>query len=153
MSHLFAWPYRFINVRRGRGPAEPQEPQNPATDIDKTYSREFDCNRSANDLFRTLRRDFSKFANFAVPLAGGLGTAGIHFEKGPITEGRTINITTGIISNVAVPGTSVLPSDTRPISVTVQNASTTSFTFRPIPGTCYIREQYRLQQTMRVPAG
>jgi len=109
-------------------------PQNTATDIDKTWSREFDCNRSANDLFRTLRRDFSKFASFAGPLAGGLGTAGIHFEKGPVTEGRTIGITTGIISNVAVPGTSVLPSETRQISVTVQNATTTSFTFRTNPG-------------------
>lgn len=109
-------------------------PQNTATDIDKTWSREFDCNRSANDLFRTLRRNFSKFANFAGPLAGGLGTAGIHFEKGPITQGRTIGITTGVISNVAVPGTSVLPSETRQISVTVQNASTTSFTFRTNAG-------------------
>lgn len=35
---------------------------------------------------------------------------------------------------MAVPGTSVLPSETSQISVTVQNASTTSFTFRTNPG-------------------
>jgi len=110
------------------------KPQNPATDIDKTWSREFDCNRSANDLFRTLRRDFSRFANFASEIAGGLGTAGINFAKGPITQGRTIGITTGVISNSPVPGTSTIPYEIRQISVTVQNASTTSFTFRTNPG-------------------
>ncbi len=121
------WDYSLINTGFA-------VPQNPALDIDRTWSREFDCNRSASDLFRTLRSEFSKFASFAGPIAGGLGTAGIHFDKGPIIQRRTIDITTGVISNETVPGTSILPSQARQISVTVQNVSTTSFTFQTNPG-------------------
>jgi RHS repeat-associated protein len=107
---------------------------NPNLDIDTPFSREFDCNRNANHLFRTLRRNFSKFASYAGPFAGELATAFISFEKGPVTEGRVINISTGVLSNAAVPGTGAVPSQGRQISVTVQNVSTTSFTFKTNPG-------------------
>jgi hypothetical protein len=103
-------------------------PQNPAP-VDKGYAWWGDCNRSANDLMRTVRRDFSKFGNFSEPVAGGLGVAGIKFDSGPITQGRTIGITVGGFSTVD-PSISY----SRSMSVTVSSASTQSFTFTTNPG-------------------
>ena len=49
---------------------------------------------------RTIRRDFSKFGNYVESAAGGLAVAGIHFDSGPITQGRVIGITVGAVSTV-----------------------------------------------------
>ncbi len=78
---------------------------------------------------RTVRRDFSKFGNFAEPVAGGTAVAGIHFDSGPITQGRVIGITVGAVSTVD-PSLSY----SQRVSVTVNPASTTSFTFVTNPG-------------------
>ena len=103
----------------------PQEP-----DVPKDYTREFDCNRSANDVFRTIRRDFSKFGNFVGNFGpGDLGTAIVGFEKGPVRQGRTIGI-----SNVNLPPSTNLPAISFNVSVTVQSVSTTGFTFVTNPG-------------------
>jgi YD repeat-containing protein len=108
-------------------------PQNPAPgqklDVDKLYGWWGPCNRSANDLMRTVRRDFSKFGNFAEPVAGGTALAGIHFDSGPITQGRVIGITVGAVSTV-----DPLLSYSQHVSVTVNPASTMGFTFITNPG-------------------
>lgn len=78
---------------------------------------------------RTVRRNFSKFGNFAEQAAGGNFMAGIHFESGPITEGRIIPITVGAIS-ISDPSIQY----TQNVSVTVTQATTTSFTFVTNPG-------------------
>jgi hypothetical protein len=78
---------------------------------------------------RTIRRDFSKFGNFSEPVAGGTALAGIKFDSGPITQGRNIGITVGAVSTVD-PSISY----SQRVSVTVNPASTTSFTFVTNPG-------------------
>jgi RHS repeat-associated protein len=120
-------PISEFEPRFGGRDREPT-PQNPAP-VDKGYAWWGDCNRSANDLMRTVRRDFSKFGNFSEPVAGGLGVAGIKFDSGPITQGRTIGITVGGFSTVD-PSISY----SRSMSVTVSSASTQSFTFTTNPG-------------------
>ena len=108
-------------------------PQNPAPtprpEVDKLYGWWGPCNRSANDLMRTVRRDFSKFGNYSEDAAGGLAIAGIHFDSGPITQDRVIGITVGAVSTVD-PSLSY----SRNVSVTVSSASTMSFTFTTNPG-------------------
>lgn len=108
-------------------------PQNPAPTehptVDKLYGWWGACNRSANDLMRTIRRDFSKFGNYSESAAGGTALAGIHFDSGPITQGRVIGITVGAVSTVD-PSISL----SRHVSVTVNPASTMSFTFVTNPG-------------------
>lgn len=110
-----------------------QHPQNPAPtprpEVDKLYGWWGPCNRSANDLMRTVRRDFSKFGNFAESVAGGTAVAGIHFDSGPITQGRVIGITVGAVSTVD-PSLSY----SQHVSVTVNPASTMGFTFVTNPG-------------------
>jgi len=98
-------------------------------EVDKGYGWWGPCNRSASDLMRTIRRDFSKFGNFSELLAGGLGYAWIKFDPGPIRQGRTIGITVGGVSTV-----DPRISRTRNMSVTVSSASTTGFTFTTNPG-------------------
>lgn len=109
------------------------EPQNPAPTqnppVDKGYGWWGPCNRSANDLMATVRRDFSKFGNYSESVAGGLGVAWINFASGPITQGRTIGITVGAMST-----TNPSVGRSRDVSVTVTSASTTSFTFTTNPG-------------------
>jgi hypothetical protein len=85
--------------------------------------------QSANDLMRTIRRDFSKFGNYSELAARGTAVGWITFDSGPITQGRNIGITVGGISTV---DPSI--SRTRNMSVTVSSASTMSFTFTTNPG-------------------
>ena len=118
----------------GGGPQDPV-PSGPPTPtpapprIDKLYGWWGPCNRSANDLMATVRRDFSKFANFSESFAGGLVIAAVKFDSGPIYRDRTIGIITGAVST-ANPSV----SSSRSFSVTVSSASATSFTFTTNPG-------------------
>jgi RHS repeat-associated protein len=125
-------PNGAISFGGGWGPSpmtDDEEQPQKTTPVDKGDAWWGDCNRSANDLMRTVRRDFSKFGNFSEPVAGGLGVAGIKFDSGPITQGRTIGITVGGFSTVD-PSISY----SRSMSVTVSSASTQSFTFTTNPG-------------------
>jgi len=98
-------------------------------EVDKQFDGEFPCNRSANDVMRTIRRNFSTFGNFSEPVLRGLAVGFLTFAPGPITQGRVISIAAGAISTVD-------PSYSygRSISVTVSSASTMSFTFTTNPG-------------------
>src|SRR2546426_496442 len=73
--------------RHGGDPGGP-DPQKsaPTPTVNKLYGWWGLCNRSANDLMRTIRRDFSKFGNYIESAAGGTALAGIHFDSGPITQ-------------------------------------------------------------------
>jgi RHS repeat-associated protein len=130
---LWDW-YRWGGLESGGGKGTgPEPPQNPAPtprpEVDKLYGWWGPCNRSANDLMRTIRSDFSKFGNFAEPVAGGTAVAGIHFDSGPITLGRVIGITVGAVSTV-----NPSLSYSQHVSVTVNPASTMGFTFITNPG-------------------
>jgi hypothetical protein len=96
-------------------------------EVDKQFDGEFPCNRSANDVMRTIRRNFSKFGNFSESVLRGLAVGFLTFAPGPITQGRVINISAGAISTV-------VPSYERNFSVTVTSASAMSFTFTTNPG-------------------
>ena len=109
-------------------------PQNP--DVTKTYSRDFDCNKAAKDIFHRLRTHFPKLANFAGNFGpGGLATAIVSFGSTPITKGASISISN---VNLPPPGTN-LPALSISTSVTVQSVSTQvgstmGFTFGTVPG-------------------
>ena len=99
------------------------------TQINKAYAWVGWCNRSANDLMRTVRRDFAKFGNFSESINYGLAIGFLHFASGAITQGRVININTGAIST-SPPFTVV----GRNISVTVSSVNSSGFRFTTNPG-------------------
>jgi hypothetical protein len=96
--------------------------------INKAYAWVGDCNRSANDAMRTIRRNFSRFGDFSEHVTG-IGVGFISFAPGAVTLGRVINISTGAIVSGSTPAVKG-----RNISVTVTAASTQRFTFTTNPG-------------------
>src|SRR6267378_240116 len=66
-------------------------PQSP--DVQKPYSRSFNCNKTNRDIFHRLRTHFPQFANFNGNFGpGGLASASVSFGSGTITKGATIPI-------------------------------------------------------------
>jgi RHS repeat-associated protein len=108
------------------------DPQN--SDVQKTYSRTFNCNKTNRDIFHRLRTHFPQFANFNGNFGpGGLASASVSFGSGTITKGATIPI-----HNVDVGPGGSLPT-TFDVAVKVATVSTMAgrsmgFSFDTLPG-------------------
>ena len=111
-----------------------EEPQNSNVDVPKNYKKSFPCNQSADKVVSTIRKDFSKFANYGGrfgPLGATVNLATVRFGNTPVEVGNSISIHTGIYAPLINPHTLLETINT---SVTVTEVDSQNFSFTTVPG-------------------
>jgi hypothetical protein len=105
-------------------------PTVPNADVQKSFTRLFECGLNSGELIAAVEQNFSNFANYDGP--GPLGSnAFADFSPGALFAGETLNITSQ--SRFGRSGPYLLGSSYNG-SVAVESARDASFTFRALPG-------------------